>query len=84
MRKLILAALIAAGSTSAFANSCTTQGQECKAWAGGQGAQASSFAAKCASEVKACISRCKGGTKVFIGVYSGAGGGQRYPIDECK
>jgi len=26
----------------------------------------------------------KAGNKVFIGVYSGAGGGQSYPIDECK
>ena len=85
MKSLILAAVMTAAlATSAFANSCTSQGQECKAWASGQGAQAASYASKCTREVSACINRCKSGTKVFVGVYSGPGGGQRYPIDECK
>ena len=85
MQKLMLAALITvAAASSSFANSCTTQGQECKAWARGQGAEAGTYAAACGREVSACINRCKGGTKVFMGVYKGAGGGQQYPITECK
>jgi len=64
--------------------SCTTQGQECKAWAQSQGAQASSYSSACAREVSACISRCKGGSNLFIGVFKGAGGGQQYPVSECK
>lgn len=71
-------------SSSAFAVSCTQQGASCKGWAGGQGAQTATYAAKCTREVSACISRCKKDTKVFIGVYGGSGGGQQYPIDECK
>jgi hypothetical protein len=85
MKKLILGVLVTvAAASSSFANSCTTQGQECKSWAQGQGAQAGSYATACAREVSACISRCKGGNKVFVGVYKGAGGGQQYPISECK
>ena len=85
MKKLILAALITVtAASSSFANSCTTQGQECKTWAGGQGAEAGRYAAACGREVSACINRCKGGTKVFIGVFKGAGGGQPYPVSECK
>lgn len=71
-------------SSAAFAVSCTQQGETCKGWASGQGSQATSYAAKCAREVSACISRCKKGSKVFIGVYGGSGGGQQYPIDECR
>lgn len=86
--KVFLAAVLSAGflltSSAAFAVSCTQQGETCKGWASGQGAQAASYAAKCAREVPACISRCKKGSKVFIGVYGGSGGGQNYPIDECK
>ena len=83
---LIAVALVALGATTStsFAVSCTQQGGTCKAWASGQGAEAAKYAAKCSSEVKACIVRCKAGNKVFVGVYSGAGGGQNYPIDECK
>ena len=73
-----------AGTVSALANSCTTQAQDCKTWASRQGAEAKSYAAACTREISACISRCKGGTKAFIGVSRGAGGGQHYPIDECK
>ena len=79
-----LGASIFLSSSAAFAVSCTQQGETCKGWASNQGAQAASFAAKCSREVSACINRCKKGTKVFMGVYSGAGGGQQYPIDECK
>jgi hypothetical protein len=85
MKKLILAAfLTVAATSSASANSCTSQGQACKAWAGGQGAQAASYSAACAREVSACIKRCKGGSKVFIGVSNAAGGGQQYPVSECN
>lgn len=83
---LIAVALVTLGASTSnsFAVSCTQQGGTCKTWASGQGADAAKYAAKCSSEVKACIARCKAGNKVFIGVYSGAGGGQNYPIDECK
>jgi hypothetical protein len=85
MNKFVLAGFITiAAASTAFANSCTTQGQECKAWAQGQGAQASSYAGACAREVSACINRCTGGNKVFIGVFKGAGGGQQYAVSECK
>jgi hypothetical protein len=87
MKKLLLASLSASvllSSSAALAVSCTQQGEKCKGWATGQGAQAASYAAKCAREVSACISRCKKGSKVFIGVYTGSGGGQQYPIDECR
>ncbi|MBR0828865.1 hypothetical protein JQ596_25355 [Bradyrhizobium manausense] len=73
-----------AGTVSALANSCTTQAQECKIWASSQGAQASTYAAACTREISACINRCKGGKKFFLGVSKGAGGGQQYPVDECK
>ncbi|MBR0717969.1 hypothetical protein [Bradyrhizobium liaoningense] len=72
------------GTVSALANSCTTQAQECKTWASGQGAEAKTYAAACTREISACISRCKGGKKFFVGVFKGAGGGQQYPVDECK
>ncbi|WP_024577297.1 MULTISPECIES: hypothetical protein [unclassified Afipia] len=88
MKKLFTAAALGASiflaSSSAFAVSCTQQGESCKVWASGQGAQAATYAAKCTREVSACTSRCKKGTKVFIGVYGGSGGGQHYPIDECR
>lgn len=70
--------------SASFAVSCTQQSQSCKTWASGQGAQAASYAAKCTREISACINRCKKGQKYFVGVYSGAGGGQKYPIDECN
>jgi hypothetical protein len=86
--KVFFAAFLSASffltSSAALAVSCTQQGETCKGWASGQGSQATSFAAKCAREVPACISRCKKGSKVFIGVYGGSGGGQQYPIDECR
>ena len=81
---MLAAFMTVAAASSSFANSCTTQGQECKTWARGQGAEAGTYAAACGREVSACINRCKGGTKVFMGVYKGAGGGQQYPITECK
>jgi hypothetical protein len=85
MKKLILAAFMTvAAASSSFANSCTTQGQECKSWARGQGAEAAGYASACTREVSACISRCKGGNKVFIGVSKAAGGGQQYPVSDCK
>ena len=85
MKQIVLAAFMSAITvSSAFANSCTSQGQECKAWARGQGADAASYSAACGREVSACISRCKGGNKVFVGVFKGAGGGQQYPVTECK
>jgi len=87
MRKLLLASLFASvffPPSVALAVSCTQQSEKCKVWAGGQGSQAASYAEKCTREISACISRCKKGSKVFIGVYSGPGGGQQYPIDECK
>lgn len=81
MRSMILALfIVAAASMSAFANSCTSQGGECRGWAAGQGAQAASFSAKCNAEVRSCIARCKAGNKVFIG----ASQGLQYPITECK
>jgi hypothetical protein len=84
-KTLILAAfMIVAATSTSFAVSCTTQGQTCQAWARGQGNEAAGYIAACKAEVPACISRCKGGTKAFIGVSRGAGGGQHYPIDECK
>jgi hypothetical protein len=70
--------------SSAHAVSCTQQAGKCRTWAAGQGAQAASYAAKCNAEISRCVARCKAGNKVFIGVYEGAGGGQSYPIDECK
>jgi hypothetical protein len=87
MRQLLLPSLsvfVFFSSSAALAVSCTQQGETCKGWASGQGSQAVSYAAKCTREVSACITRCKKGSKVFIGVYSGSGGGQQYPIDECK
>jgi hypothetical protein len=75
------AVAVLAANTSAFAVSCTQQGGECRSWASGQGAQASMFTARCNAEVKTCISRCKAGNKVFIGVSSSP---QQYPITECK
>jgi hypothetical protein len=83
---LIAVALLALGATisTSFAVSCTEQGGKCRTWASGQGAEAGKYAARCSSEARACINRCKAGNKVFIGVYSGAGGGQSYPIDECN
>ncbi len=85
MKNLIAAAVFGAAlsitSTSAFAVSCTQQGQECKGWAAGQGAQAASFSAKCSAEVGRCKARCKQGNKVFIGVSSSP---QNYPISDCK
>lgn len=84
-KTLILAAFMTVAATSSsFAVSCTKQGQACQAWARGQGNEAASYIAACKAEVPACISRCKGGTKVFVGVGRGPGGGQHYPIDECK
>ena len=80
MRTLILVAFISLSSTSAFAVSCTQQGGECRGWATGQGAQAAMFEARCNTEVKTCIARCKAGNKVFIGVSQGL----QYPISECK
>lgn len=80
MRTLILVAFTSLMSTSAFAVSCTQQGGECRSWAAGQGEKAAAFSAKCNAEVKACINRCKGGNKVFIGVSQGLA----YPITECK
>jgi hypothetical protein len=80
MRTLILVAFISLSSTSAFAVSCTQQGGECRSWAAGQGAQAAMFAAKCNTEIKTCIARCKAGNKVFIGVSQGL----QYPISDCK
>jgi hypothetical protein len=50
----------------------------------GQGAEAASYAAACTREVSACIRRYKGGSKVSLGVYKGAGGGQQYPVSDCK
>jgi hypothetical protein len=77
----VLAVVVtAAASTSAFANSCTDQGQECKAWATGQGATAPTYVAKCAAEVNACKARCNAGNKVFIGVSVG----NAYPVTNCK
>jgi hypothetical protein len=78
MTKVFLAAFMTlAAASTAFANSCTTQGQEWKAWAQRQGAQASSYPAACSREVSTCISRCKGGHKVFTGIFKGAGGSQQ-------
>lgn len=76
-----LASSIFLTSTSAFAVSCSQQGNECKAWANGQGAQAASYAKACSAEVGRCIARCKQGQKVFIGVSSSP---QQYAITECK
>jgi len=85
MKKLFAATALASSiflaSTSAFAVSCTQQGNECKAWANGQGAPAASYRSACAAEVGRCIARCKQGQKVFVGVSSSP---QQYPIDECK
>lgn len=82
---IAVAALITiAGTVSALANSCTAQAQQCKTWASGQGAEAKTYAAACTREISACISRCKGGQKFFVGVSKSAGGGQQYPVDECK
>jgi hypothetical protein len=88
MKRPLAAAALAASvflvSSSAFAVSCTQQAAKCRGWAAGQGPQAASYAAKCNAEISRCVARCKTGNKVFIGVYEGAGGGQSYPIDECK
>jgi hypothetical protein len=87
MKQLLIAVAMTFALTSAstaFANSCTTQGQECKTWARGQGAEAASYTAACTREMSACISRCKAGNEVFLGVFKGPGGGQQYPITECK
>lgn len=85
MKKLIAATALASSvflaPMSAFAVSCSQQGNECKAWANGQGAQSSSYRAACSAEVGRCIARCKQGQKVFIGVSSSP---QQYPINECK
>ena len=70
--------------SSAHAVSCTQQAGVCRNWAAGQGAQSASYAAKCNAEISRCVARCKTGNKIFIGVASGPGGGQPYPIDECK
>ena len=70
--------------TASFAVSCSQQSLSCKTWASGQGAQAASYAAKCTREISACINRCKKGQKYFLGVFTGPGGGQHYPIDECN
>ncbi|MFO1109609.1 MAG: hypothetical protein U1E61_10535 [Bradyrhizobium sp.] len=79
---LALAAFLAVAP--AHAVSCTQQAASCRSWAAGQGPQAAAYAAKCNAEISRCVARCKGGNKVFIGVYDGPGGGQSYPIDECK
>jgi hypothetical protein len=70
--------------SSAQAVSCTQQAGSCRTWAAGQGAQAAKYSAKCNAEIPRCVARCKAGNKVFIGVFEGSGGGQSYPIDECK
>lgn len=77
-----LATLVAI--SSAHAVSCTQQAAKCREWAAGQGSQAARYAAKCNAEIPQCVARCKGGNKVFVGVYEGTGGGQPYPIDACK
>jgi hypothetical protein len=85
MRTLVLTAVLAvATASSSFANSCSTQGEECKAWAGGQGVQAAKYSAACAREVSACFIRCKRGKRFFVGVFKGTGGGQQYPVTECN
>ena len=68
-------------TTPALAVSCTQQGGTCAAWAVGQYA---SYKGACSKEIGACKARCKQGQKFFLGVYSGAGGGQHYPIDTCN
>jgi hypothetical protein len=83
MKHFIAAAVMAAAlsvSSSAFAVSCSQQGNECKAWARGQPSSAS-YVAACSAEVGRCVARCKQGQKVFIGVSSSP---QQYPITECK
>jgi hypothetical protein len=87
MKRLLIAAtmmLVLTAASTAFANSCTSQSQECKTWARGQGAEAASYSAACGREVSACISRCKAGNKFFLGVSKGPGGGQQYPVTDCK
>jgi hypothetical protein len=89
MNKLIapvagLALAAFAAVSSAQAVSCSQQAAKCRVWAAAQGPQAASYAAKCNAEISRCVARCKAGNKVFIGVYEGSGGGQSYPIDECK
>lgn len=85
MKKLLMASTIATSvlfaSTSAYAVSCSQQGNECKGWATGQGGQSATYVAACKAEVGRCIARCKQGQKVFIGVSSSP---QQYPITECK
>lgn len=85
MKQLVAAAALGltviVTATSAHAVSCTQQGNECKAWAKGQGAQAASYSAACTAEVGRCKARCAQGQKVFIGVSSAP---QQYPITECK
>lgn len=84
MKKILAAVVIASAamfaSSSAFAVSCTQQGQECKRWAAQQGGQSVFYANKCAAEVKTCVNRCKGGNKIFIGVQQGL----HYPITDCR
>lgn len=81
MRKLehlaIIAAILAATDTPAFAVSCTEQGRSCAAWAVGQYA---GYKGKCAQEVGACKARCKKGQKYYLGVLVG----NQYSIDTCN
>lgn len=88
MKEIFAAAALGASilltSSSAFAVSCTQQAGACKQWALGQGPETASYVQACKVEISACITRCKGGSKVFIGVGRGPGGGQQYPINECK
>jgi hypothetical protein len=84
MRTLILTAVLAAAASSSFANSCTTQGEECKIWAGSQGVHAAKYSAACAREISACVIRCKRGNRFFVGVFKGPGGGQQYPVADCN
>jgi hypothetical protein len=81
---LALSALFAV--SLAQARSCSEQGQGCKTWVRENvpAAHQAKYSGRCSAEVKACITRCNGGNKIFIGVYDGPGGGQHYPIDACK
>lgn len=66
-----------------FGARCLVYGAGCRTWAAGQGAQAASYAAKCNAEIPMCRSLQAGRQGLHRGV-EGAGGGQSYPIDECK
>lgn len=81
---LALSAVVAV--SVAQARSCSEQGQGCQSWVRTNvpAASQATYIGKCRAEVGRCIARCKGGNKFFVGVYEGAGGGQQYPIDECK